>query len=86
MTDDCFEMWLRGTSFAPLGSSNIAESFESLESTGIEVVFVVGNHDKRLIIVGDRYEDAVAPGSPRESGEVTLWDWSPDGRKQIGGC
>ena len=71
---DCFEMWFRGMSSVLLEYSNVAECFELLESNGTEVVLVAGNHDKRLVTVGDGYEDAVAPGSPWEIGEEFFFE------------
>jgi predicted phosphodiesterase len=64
---DCFEMWFRGMSSALLEYSDVASYFETLQETGTDVALVAGNHDRRLVTIGEGLDDP--PGSPWEIGE-----------------
>ena len=67
MAGDCFEMWFRGMSSALLEYSSVADQFQTLEQNGTDVTLVAGNHDRRLVSVGEGLDDP--PGSPWEIGE-----------------
>jgi predicted phosphodiesterase len=69
---DCFEMWFRGMSSALLEYSNVGNYFEMLEENGTDVALVAGNHDRRLVTIGDGLEDP--PGSPWEIGEEFFFE------------
>jgi UDP-2,3-diacylglucosamine pyrophosphatase LpxH len=68
LNGDVFEMWFRGMSATLLQYTNIASTVEEIHQNGTEVVLTAGNHDRRLITIGEQVPDAVTPGAPWQIG------------------
>jgi predicted phosphodiesterase len=69
LAGDAFEMWFRGIGSALLEFSNVADRLATLQDNGTDVALVAGNHDRRLVTVGEGLDDEIAPGEPWTIGE-----------------
>jgi len=64
LNGDVFEMWFRGMSSTLLQYTNVASAVKEINQNGTDVVLTAGNHDRRLITVGEQVPDETAPGEP----------------------
>jgi UDP-2,3-diacylglucosamine pyrophosphatase LpxH len=69
---DWLEMWFRGMSSTLLEFSSVVNYLRTLDENGTDVALVAGNHDRRLVTVGNGLDDP--PGSPWEIGEEFFFE------------
>ncbi|WP_049922428.1 metallophosphoesterase [Halopiger djelfimassiliensis] len=69
LNGDLFEFWYRGMSSTLLEYNDVTTQLEELVSSGIEVVVIAGNHDRRLVDVGRDDYDAATLAAPWHIGE-----------------
>ncbi len=64
LNGDVFEMWFRGMGSTLLQYTRVASQIQSFEESGMDVVVTAGNHDRRLITVGEQTPEDIAPDEP----------------------
>ena len=68
LTGDIYERWFRGMSSVLLEYSDTSAELAALDDE-MDVVLVAGNHDRRLVTVGEAVPEEITPSSPWTVGE-----------------